>query len=134
MKKQIFAAFLASALTVGIGGSLVKANADVVGQTDTGYQVSTDKVAVTYAENGYSTVSGLGSWGYCVYLSEPVKFDGLTVSFDSALLVNGSSSDCVGFFFGTEFLGGSVFPGGFAVTNWKLYGSQSRLVFGANHD
>ncbi|GEM_PF-4924144 len=134
MKKQIFAAFLASALTVGIGGSLVKANADVVGQTDTGYQVSTNKVTVTYAENGYSTVSGLGSWGYCAYLSEPVKFDGLTVSFDSAILPNGSSSDCVGFFFGTEFLGGSVFPGGLAVTNWKLYSNQSRLVFGANHD
>lgn len=130
MKKQIFAAFLASALVVGIGGSLVKTNADVVGQTDTGFQVSTSAVAVTYAENGYSTVSGLGSWGYCAYLSEPVKFDGLTVSFDSAAL----SGDCVGFFFSTEFLGGSVFPGGLAVTNWKLYGTQSRLVFAANHD
>ena len=106
MKKQIFAAFLASALTVGIGGSLVKANADVVGQTDTGYQVSTDKVAVTYAENGYSTVSGLGSWGYCAYLSEPVKFDGLTVSFDSAAL----ASDCVGFFSAPSSRAAAYFP------------------------
>lgn len=103
----------------------------IVGQADTDWPTYSGSAAATFAENGYTEISGMAAWGHRAYYKHLVKFDGLEVN----LRATTAKGDCVGIVFaGTN---GAYFGDGspFAITYWnEIYTNQARLHFGTNHN
>ena len=103
----------------------------IVGTADSDWATYAGSAVGAFAENGYTTVSGMAAWGHRAYYKHLVKLDGLELSF-RATTVKG---DCVGVVFSGS--NGAYFGDGsnFAITYWnELYSSQARLHFGTNHN
>lgn len=103
----------------------------IVGALDGDWAAYAGSPVMNFAENGYTEVSNLTSWGTRSYYKHLVKLDGLEISLRST----SNKGDCVGIIFsGTN---GAYFGDGspFSITYWnELYSGQARLHFGTNHN
>ncbi len=102
----------------------------IVGTADSDWSQSFNTPAVMqFAENGYTTVSNLGSWGVRAHFNYPVKLDGLELSFRATT----NTKDCVGIILGSS-QGAYFGESPLAITyRNNLYENQARLHFAANH-
>lgn len=134
----IVAGVLACSLTAG-GLSLIGgADAEVVGKNNPDW-VSYGGAVCTYAEDGYTNVTGNLTWGTRGADKNSYKFDGLTIEMDFTVTDTEKQDIVYGFALGksTEIYFGD--KSSFAVTHrQKLFGDsssgyQNRLFVGSNH-
>ena len=103
----------------------------IIGTADSDWVTYAGGATGTYADNGYTNVSGMAAWGHRAYYKHLVKLDGLELSFRATTV----AGDCVGVVFSNS--NGAYFGDGsnFAITYWnELYSNQARLHFGTNHN
>lgn len=129
----ILAGFLACSLAGG-GCMLVTANASVVGKTDTDFVSNQPDVVCTYAEDGFTNITGDFVWAHSGATKNKYKLDGLTIEMDFTSANDLPGNEVWGFALGTGT--GSFFGTNSTVTvaHWQGLFTQNRLWVGSNHD
>lgn len=140
-KNKFFMALMTTAITFGAVGAVAlettsAATADSssswIGLADSAY-TNIANTSPTYAEDGYTNINNLASFGSRAMYAQKVRLDGLSVSF----YMETNNRDCVGFYIGSidDNAYASTFFTSLVVTNWHgLYSGQDRLHISNTHD